>query len=414
MKLAKNTSQGRRYVATGTPNLQRCGSADDAESLKKGTLYVIVKRNGRRFRRSLETGDLAEAKKRAKVILEMVRGEKWNDLQGIRARQGWTSLPDLFAKYVETATIKTAGRNVKMMKHLLKLAGKNPEGSSDQLGAHTVWAFQQAMVKAAGDVDQVLRARAVVSANSILRQARSVFAAGVMPAYQDLVLPDLTGFLKAPKLKGPAVQYVAPPREVIERIGKEYPGLRESDPGAYAAFLLGAFLGLRNNEVRVAEWAWVEQDGEAGWWLRLATKPHWRSKTSRGRDVEIPAGVLAELQAVRGASVEGIAGDPAYLVPAHHETERNVRVFRRLNLWLRARGLDEAMFPKGFYELRKYFVNRAAWSGGTYRAARAAGNSPAVVERYYSDSGGRAPVEMPAPAAPVPEAPGTRKGPAIG
>ncbi len=399
MKTHDNKNTRRRYVATGVTNIQR--EVHGEEPTKKGTLYVSVKRFGKQFRRSLDTEDIAEARKRAKVVLEMVRAEKWNELQGVRARQGWSKLPEVYSTYEAAATIKTAPRNVKMMRHLLKVAGKDPDGSTSQLGAHTIWEFQQAMIRKAGDDDQVKRGRAVVSANSMLRQARSLFAAPVMPAYKDLVLPDLAGFMKAPKLKGPALQYVAPPRAVIERIGAEYGELRPSDPGAYAVFLLGAFLGLRNNEVRVAEWSWVEQDGAGVWWLRLATRPHWKTKTSRARDVEIPAGVLAELQAVRGASVEGIAGDPVFLVPAHHATERGTRVFRRLNHWLRARGLDAEVSPKGFYELRKYCVNRAAWAGGTYRAARAAGNSPAVVERYYSDSGGRAPVEMPAPAAPA-------------
>lgn len=395
MNTPKNETPGRRYVATGTPNIQRCISAE-AESEKKGPLYVLVKRNGRRFRRSLETCDMAEARKRARVVIDMVKAEKWNDLRGMRARQGWASLPEVFAAYEAAATIKTKKRAVAVMGLLLKHAGKDPEGSTDQLGAHTVWQFQQAMMKAAGD-NELARARALVSANSILRQARSIFAAHVMGAYQGLVLPDLAGFMKAPKLKGVAVQYNEPPRAVIEAIGAGYPALKEADPGAYAAFLLGAFLGLRNNEVVAAEWAWVEQDADGVWWLALATRAHWKTKTSRGRNVQIPAGVLAELRAVRGAAIDGIPGDPAYLVPAPHKTERGVRMFRRLNGWLRGKGLDAETFTKGFYELRKYFTNRAAWVGGTYRAARAAGNSPAVVEKYYSDKGGRAPVEMPAP-----------------
>lgn len=114
--------------------------------------------------------------------------------------------------------------------------------------------------------------------------------------------------------------------------------------------------------------------------------------------MEIPAGVLVELQSVRGVCVEGVPADQGFLIPAPHETERKVRVFRRLNGWLRARGLTIQMTPKGFYELRKYFTNRQAWDSGAYRAARAAGNSPAVVERYYADAGNRAPIEIPAPA----------------
>ena len=206
--------------------------------------------------------------------------------------------------------------------------------------------------------------RAERSANSILRQARSVFAAPILPAYQALTLPDLTGFLRAPKVKAPAVQYEAPPGEVVTRISEAYPALKDTDPGAYAAFLLGAFLGLRNGEAAAAAWGWVEADGAGAWWLRLATRPHWRTKTARARDVEIPAGVLAELRSLRGAQVDGVAGNAEYLIPAPHDTERTVRVFRRLNRWLRAQGLTEEMSPKGFYELRKYFVNRTAWGAG--------------------------------------------------
>lgn len=395
----RNRTDGRRYIKTGVPNVQRLVSSADHESLTKGALYLSVKRFGKRWRRALETNDLVEAKKRAKVLLEMIRGEKWDDLQGAKTRAGWATLPQVFERYLETATIRTAKRNVAMLKHLLKLAGKDPEGSSVQLGGHTVWQFQQTLVKAAGD-DALKRIRAERSANSILRQARSVFAAPVLPAYRELTLPDLEGFLKAAKLKAAAVQYVAPPADVIGRISADYPGLKAADPGAYAAFLLGAFLGLRNGEAAAAEWDWVERDGEGRSWLRLATRPHWKTKTARGRDVEIPAGVLAELEAVRRVIIEDIPADPAFLIPAPHETERKVRVFRRLNAWLRARGLTVQMTPKGFYELRKYFTNRAAWGSGAYRAARAAGNSPAVVERYYADAGNRAPVEIVAPAAP--------------
>jgi integrase len=403
MNTPKNTL-ARRYVATGTPNIQRC-IVEGTEPTNKGGLYVLVKRNGKRFRRSLDTADLAEAKKRAKVVIEMVKGEKWSELRGIRARQGWASLPEVFSAYEAAATIRTKKRAVAAMGLLLRHAGKDEAGCVSQLGAHTVWQFQQAVMRAAGE-NEITRARALVSANSILRQARSIFAGHIMGAYEALTLPDLAGFMKAPKLKGAQVQYAEPPRAVIEAIGRNYPALRAVDPGAYAAFLLGAFLGLRNNEVAAAEWSWVEEDAEGTWWLALATRAHWKTKTSRGRNVEIPPGVLAELRALRGVEVDGVKADEGWLVPAPHATERGVRVFRRLNGWLRAQGLDAATFTKGFYELRKYFVNRAAWSGGTYRAARAAGNSPGVVERYYSDRGGRAPVEMPAPG-------GNEKAPAV-
>ena len=50
-------------------------------------LFVMVKRNGKRFRRNLDTTDLAEAKRRAKEIIGKVKGEKWDELRGLRTRQ---------------------------------------------------------------------------------------------------------------------------------------------------------------------------------------------------------------------------------------------------------------------------------------------------------------------------------------
>lgn len=383
----------RRYVATGVANIQRL---ERHGGDTKGPLYFLVKRQGKRIRRALDTCDLKEGQKRARLLLEMVKGEKWAELQGVKARAGWASLPELFEVYLRAASIRSAARNVKMMKHLLRVAGKNPNGFTDQLGAHTVWEFQQAMVKAAGE-DLRAQGRAAISANSIVRQARSLFAAAVMPAYRDLVLPDLSGFLKAPKLREPAVQYVEPPAAVIETIGARYGELKATDPGAYAVFLLGAFLGLRNAEVKAAEWGWIEPDGAGVHWLRLATRPHWKTKTARARDVEMPVEILRELQELRGVKVEGVEAEAAFLVPAHHATERGTRVFRRLNAWLRGCGLEVDAYPKGFYELRKHFLNRKAWELGSYRAARVGGNSPRVVEKYYSSDGGRAPVALASP-----------------
>src|SRR5687767_1426140 len=111
------------------------------------------------------------------------------------------------------------------------------------------------------------------------------------------------------------VQYVEPPAAVINCIAATYSDLKDKDPGAYAWFLLGAFVGLRNNEVRVSQ---------------------WKTKTTRSRDVEIPGAIIAELHALRGVTIDGIKADPVYLVQGHHKTERDNRALRRLNAWPRA------------------------------------------------------------------------------
>jgi len=384
----------RRYVATGLPNIQRL---QRHEGDTEGLLFFLVKRKGKRIRRALKTSVLAEAEKRVKILRDLIRGEKWTALAGAKERGGFVTLPKLFETYLAAATIKVKKRNVKALQHVLRVAGKNPEGSSEQLTAVLVWQFNRAMLARAGE-DMRRQGKAGISANSHMRQARSIFAAPIMPAYNGLTLPDIVPFMKAAKAAAPRVQYVEPPAGVMRTIAARYLELKAKDPGAYAWFLLGAFVGLRNTEVCAAEWSWIEEDGDGDHWLRLATRPHWRSKTSRSRDVKIPGAILAELHAIRGVTVDGIVADRRYLVPGGHKTERTNRALRRLNQWLRACGLDAAVFDKGFYELRKFFGNTKAWStGDLYHTARVMGNSPQVVEQYYSSDRGRAPIAIEIP-----------------
>jgi integrase len=396
------TKDVRRYEATGEPNILRLVGAKD--------LYFLMKKAGKRWRRDLNTTEMSEAKKRAKALRDSINAGKWEELRGVKERNGWATMPELYTAYEAASTISTKKNVVWAMRYVLKKAGLDPEGSCTQLDAHCVWLFQQAMKKAAGD-DAVKLTRAMRSANSLLSQARQLFAEEVLPAYKDLEMPahvldrarnpQTRGFMTALKLDAPPVQYVEPPAAVVRQIGANYQTLRKPDAGAYVAFLLGAFVGLRNNEVAAARWDWIEADAEDKnrMWLKIRITADYSTKTLRPRDVEIPAPVFAELVALRGAvTFDKVPGQRTHLVPAPHMTDRTNRVFRRLNKWLRAQGLAEAIFSKGFYELRKYFGNMKAWeSGSTYQAARAMGNSPEIVENYYSSSEGKAPLRIAAP-----------------
>lgn len=416
------TKDVRRYEKTAEPCIVRLVQDDG-----KGALFFAKEYLKKRYFRSLETNVLSDAKPRAKEFVELMVNKRWDELRGIKKRSGWATLPQVYEAYLLNSTIKTRKNVVWAMRYVLRAAGKDAEGSVTQLDAHLVWLFQQAMKRkavktgktdgattAAGEaVDPVKLTRAMRSANSLVRQARQLFAEDILPAYNGLEFPphvldrardqNHRGFMTALLLDAPVVQYVAPQSTVIKRLGSEYHELRAIDPGAYVVFLLGAFVGLRNNEVAAARWDWIEADGEDKnkMWLRIRISSDYTTKTSRPRDVEIPAAVFAELVAMRGAETfDKVPGDRIYVVPAPHFTDRNDRVFRRLNKWLRARGLDKETFSKGFYELRKYFGDMKAWeSGSTYQAARALGNSPEVAEKFYSSSQGKAPVKIAMPAA---------------
>jgi integrase len=70
-------------------------------------------------------------------------------------------------------------------------------------------------------------------------------------------------------------------------------------------------------------------------------------------------------------------------VPAKHETDRREGVYRRLNTWLRERGVTSDA-GKIAYRLRKYFLNKVAEQQGTLFAQAAAGHSSLqTTESHY-------------------------------
>jgi integrase len=396
MDTTSTAADARRYEATGAESIRRLVTT---ESARDGLLFFFKKYKGKTYKRALNTKNLSEARSKAKLLAADIEAGRWHELEDRKLRTNWASVPEVCARYLEVATIKSAKLNVWSLRYVLRTAARNPDAcSTRELTRQLVADFQLARRKATAG-NPLREARAAHGMNSILRQARCVFAAEARQHFGQLLLPDLEGFMKAPFADEPRVQYFDPPAAVLRRIGENYPALRQSDPGAFAAFLLGAFVGLRNGEAAAARWEWIETAGDGMPRLRLATQADWRTKTGRERMVSIEPVVLTALRSVRGArGWDGYAGEPDFLIPAGHATERGKRMFVRLNAWLRAQGLDREHFSKGFYMLRKHFGRVTAWrEGGSYYAARALGNDPKIAAQYYDSASNTAPIEIPLP-----------------
>jgi integrase len=155
--------------------------------------------------------------------------------------------------------------------------------------------------------------------------------------------------------------------------------LLTADPGAWVAFELMTWGGLRNKEAYHARESWLEPitagSPPAVTSYRLSMKPT-KDFIPKGnsRAVILPANIAAAILALQPAKNPVTDKKDDHLVPADHESDRHDAVYRRLNAWLKKQGVDEEA-GKLAYRLRKYFLAKVAEQQGLMFAQAAAGHS---------------------------------------
>lgn len=341
---------------------------------------------GRRFYESLQTGNLAEARSRARIKRAAAEGQRWEDLRATRTRAGYSTLTQVCDAYEAHATLRrlkaaTVRGNRRALVYLLRRAGVGGELGSISaavLTAQTIRAAARAMIDGQTGLQEV---RARRSLHSFARQARSLFTGGARQAYADagLVLPDLAGFLGADLGPCPAVQYERRPAHLVAGTLEAARGLRDSAPDLYCVFLLLYYGGLRAGEAVAARKTWIEA-GPAGHVLSIRPRPDegWEPKRCKARRVAVHADVMRELLAVW-------APDSVWILPGATPTARRNLVERRFAQWMRAQGWDAARYPKAGHELRKLAGSRIYSTQGAEAAAEVLGHSSvATTCRYYA------------------------------
>jgi len=211
--------------------------------------------------------------------------------------------------------------------------------SSSLLTADLIRRFQGLRMAAAKT--ELERHRSRASIRSYVVQARSIVAPRKMRFYEELNLPDLSGFrserVEMPKRTKPRALNTG----VIAAINAAAPKLAATDPAVYVAFLLFSRLGLRNVEIRNARWSWIENSR-----IGIIERPeeNFYPKGSEGW-VPIAPDVLKELMQFRHLSTDD------YIVPGRTATERKEAVDRRHSAWIGRWIKDRS---KTSYELRRY------------------------------------------------------------
>lgn len=343
------------------------------------------------------------------------------------AQEGKDELPktirtvrDLLAYNARYATTKVRVQNGRYLLTVLKLAGiAEPEKASwSVLNERTVMKYRDAVLAEIEPLenppkgkkpDYVKASRRRNSAKSVLQQARACLSNELVVRYRQHGVGDVSGF-KLVGIEGGGKKYESVPSAIWRKVIEGVAPLRVDDPGAWIGFLIGAGTGLRNREAAQARFDWIETDESGRAFLELRTNAI-RTKTGKGRVVPMPAFVMCEIHRLRGSQVLQRSGtfdkngDPImvrvdteadFIIPGTSETHRYSAITRRLAAVLRASGLDEATYPKAYYELRKLFGSLVAHtSGSIFVAAGQLGNLPTTAEKFYVDSrSGRAPLDV--------------------
>lgn len=303
----------------------------------------------------------AEALADARAHQHALQTENIDLARQLRMRKAVVKLPlaDLIAAYEKApdapkrANAKTRSANVNAFKNFCATAGVTvADAGAEILGsARVVWDFKAAIEKKAGGEDEERRSQIFRSANSTLRQARSLFSKDMLEHYERhtaLKLPDLGRFLAAPGFKGvPKDEYHAPPDTIVvktfaelEKLGA--PGASESDRNIFIACWLALGFGLRASEIGKVRRNWFIAIDEVV----------WLAGTELAKNKKFPR-VRAQLGAwdKLAPHIESLAGD-AFVITGT-DTERKEDVFRRVSTWMRSLG----------WETQHHIHELRAWAG---------------------------------------------------
>jgi len=259
----------------------------------------------------------------------------------------------------------------------IKLASVTPDKLSK---------WRIAFVKKAGG-NPVKQRRARITCNSIMRQAKSLFSAGLIEHVR-LHKPDKLPFDGVPFYERESQRYRS--NIDIEELTKN--AVRELPQEQLKIFLLATMAGLRRNEIDKLQWSAFRWNDTV---IRIEETEHFAPKSSDGAgDVPIDKELLAMFRGwhAKAAGTFVIEADAEPCSPTTYAHYRAQRDFDALVAWLRGKGVTAT---KPLHELRKEFGSQICAKAGIYAASRMLRHSDIrVTAQHYLDQKERVTIGM--------------------
>ncbi|MBC2595487.1 tyrosine-type recombinase/integrase [Ruficoccus amylovorans] len=266
-------------------------------------------------------------------------------------------------------------------KHHLKwreAVDKTPLG---YLAADRIRKWQKSEI-AKAQHDPVKIRKAEHTANSIVRNARSLFSPKITGLLKEMELPNPLPFADVEMLKSSSMRYRSQ-IDVGELVTAAETELPPKYPEQYKIFLLSLFAGLRRNEIDKLLWESV--DAVRG---EIVIAPHTffsvKTETSIGA-VPVDPGLLKILETFKEKATGSFVIESK--VPpkmdkdyAHYRANAH---FRKLSAWLRSKGIT-AQSP--IHTLRKEYGRLLTEKFGIYAASKALRHAGIqITAAHYAD-----------------------------
>ncbi len=326
------------------------------EAIEKFAPEKLRREQARELKKVATVGELLEAHRQCEKLLE---------LSPPTAREYRRALASMVRRVKAFRLGKPVGvKNVPWHRQ-----SEITETSVSDLDARFVLDFKKAMLVAARTESEIQTRKRTT--NSVIRCASPVLAPEAVAKY-GLNLPDFSSFFSEKSWRRVhSTKYRLPEQSVIRRLFTDAHELKKNDPNAYLAFLLAVTAGLRAKEIAYAQRQWFDDQNRI--WITHADD--FSSKSGKERMVEMEHWAVEEILAV--------SQSPGFLLSGP-ESERRSGVLRRLNPWLKERGLDRS---KPTHELRRLFGSYIATTRGVFIAQKFLGHStPQLTSDQYADA----------------------------
>jgi integrase len=218
------------------------------------------------------------------------------------------------------------------------------------------------------EADALAKRRAVVTVNSLIRNAKSLFGKRVLPfVAQSLKLPSPLPFDGVTLEKAPSMRYVSKidPYALLATAKEE---LSESEPESFKVLVLALVCGLRRSEIDNLLWRAFDFAGSA---LRVeASEYHELKSEDSAGTIDLDADTNALFRAYRAKSPKALFVVESSKRPSNQMKSRSYRcndVFETTLRWLRSKGVET---NKPLHTLRKEIGSIIASEHGIFAASR--------------------------------------------